>query len=1450
MKLKLARKGLSLTLVMLMAVTSFPYAPPLAQAAPGSGEALYVGRDVYTNATAEQLKQAIGSGHNVANKPEFHALLDGSPGLADFTRPNILDWVHYVSRDGANSGENLTGALGQVKHVKSGVDGDRLDINGADGSAKNGGNYADLGLFGPKYTDGVLLSGGTGVNSTENVNMRRAHPAFTGTNATATFTAPSANGSSRTLEIYLAVNGGQNVTATATMNGASVATVPAFDRRVEDTTASTNKLTGLKYVFTYTGDENEYPLVVKFTLAAGDNKDWSGLRPVAACILDGTTNTLDVTGGTAAYEKQFSKPGDTSEFLSGRTIKLTAVDAPFGKVFDAWTGEDASLFDNPNSAMTTFTMPNHPVTLTATYKDMATRSVTVTGGTAEEVGGSNTGESIRAYVGSTITLKAGTPPEGQVFKNWKIVNNISGVTFADPNASTTTFVMPDAEVEIGVDYRVKSTTEPGIKNNEDSQTGTKKYNDFLFSKHSAGEPRNPVAGTTSFSDISNNTAVPGVPQIDDNLSAPNVLDWMRFTNNGSGAKENRKAGAGLLTAKFAGTVSNTRSHGQNEERKNIRLAYFDGTSPAEDSSSYSVVRTGTTTAEFTAPSMENIERTLDVYLTFQATNARTLTISATMPKQGGGNYVYTKTENLVKMDTISKTSGRYAARFSFTYAGDAGENPMTVKFSLNNTSGNMGVHGVRLTEGAPEPQIYMTTPDLDNDKYAITVPKSLFQRRNFPVKVVDSTGNLVSDPAVTYSYEGVSSNVKGQTNISGITIGNDGMLYVRPDTGASMTIAVTVSATVDGVPVSVTRNVRIIKNANIKDWPTRGAEDGPLGKNANDWKLYFNDDFSGPELDATAWVPQYLQSWAINKDNSETQYEFVKDETGNGYLALGAKEQRPDFSEGFNGTNDGGDQPIVALTSRDRHHQHLLEDGRGDALDPDLPDFDGLVTTKYGYFETRLRLPSTGDGAHFAWWMIGAQDDSHPTQALSGPEPTGTKHGAGTASDKYDFGPGNWGNYVFYTSDQGVEYDILEITADKNSPNGEYNRWLPVIHKNGSRLSPSNPANGRWWAGSDVSTTPNSATSPYGRYDYTKHTEDGYTGGRDAYQEFHVYGFEWDETGTRMYIDGHLVYVSSRTADYRMQTILSIYLGRNGEGDGYGHDHGYWPKEAMFDYFRIYKKKDPVPTSIVINGLQDAEGNPVKGRYNTSWDYFKQGSTVNLSATVLDQFGVPYDISGNPNLSIKWRFSNDIGGSKQLTGGTVDLVGAAKVTYPANYSATTMTGLNLNANTGLLTVAADAAKNQDIFLTAYLADSSNQSGYYGGKLTVASDNAANETNRNRGKIQETKHIKVSGEAPKPHRIFFDHPVMTIAPGETISVKATVYDQYNNPMPGQTLRYVLTKDVTLRETVDLSLSGITLSGNDLTAASNAELGKQIMVRAQLDDNVFQNLALKVEFTQNQ
>lgn len=418
--------------------------------------------------------------------------------------------------------------------------------------------------------------------------------------------------------------------------------------------------------------------------------------------------------------------------------------------------------------------------------------------------------------------------------NWESLNGKTiidrGQKIVTKKTDKTNFVTPHANAEVDKEYRAVGATEPGIKGNDDPQTGTKKYNDYVFTKWSTGEARHPWAGTTAFSSVPNNTAVPGVPQIEDNLSGSNVLDWIRFTNDGTGEKINRKISANLLTATFEGNVSNSRGHGQNEERKNIRLAYIDGTSPKGDSSSWSVVRTGTTTAQFIAPSAEGIERTLDVYLTFQATAARTLTISATMLNQGGGQYTYTRTESLSPQNVANKISGRYAAKFSFTYAGDAGGAPLTVSFSWTTPVGTWAFMVYDSPEGVPTPQIYMTVPDLDNNKYAITVPASLFQRRYFPVKVVDATGALVNDPAVTYSYMGVSSNVAGQNDIPGVTMENDGMLYVCPNTAESMTIAVTASATVNGAPVSVARSVRIIKDAKIKDWPSRKAEEGPKAR--------------------------------------------------------------------------------------------------------------------------------------------------------------------------------------------------------------------------------------------------------------------------------------------------------------------------------------------------------------------------------------------------------------------------------------------------------------------------------------------------------------------------------------------------------------------------------------------------------------------------------------------
>jgi len=998
-----------------------------------------------------------------------------------------------------------------------------------------------------------------------------------------------------------------------------------------------------------------------------------------------------------------------------------------------------------------------------------------------------------------------------------------------------------------------------------SVTNTQKFNDYYLPVLKPGNIRNRTSATTSFSAISNSTHKLGERRIDANFSASNVVDWIRMTHgtpsatlmidgNGryttNGQLTNRKAGVGgdRLRAIFSGAGSfNTRAYYTGkEQQKNIRINYTDGVDPVQDSSSYMVVRDSpagadaTDTLSITAPSENRIKRTLDVYVAFEApgsANHRVLIEASIDNAAGTKEYEISPIEETLQHRHYATDytpgvgyssggySGRFAAKYSFDYTGDADGKPLVVRITqINNaeaSTGRMFFYGASISRQRLEPEIFITTPDMVIDTYAMRVPTSMFNRRTLPVKVYNKGGYMVYDTVrdntanpITYSVVGAPGGAYAGAAVPGVTVEKNekglAMLYVRPGIKATMEVDITATVKVGGQTASTTRRAKLIYNADYKDGPRQNAPIAPLKQNASDWSLYFNDEFERDELDPTAWIPYYFPEWSEDKDYPEAIYEMVK-EGGRSYFVLSSKEDRLGGTEGSGGN-------ISAIQTRVRHHTHLLEhqdSGGARCLDAEnSPDFDGLVT-KYGFFELRMRFPNAGDGSHFAWWMVGAQDDQHPDMALSGPKPTG---GQGRMNPG---GPGGWGNWVYYLSDQGVEYDILEMTTDIRTGNNEYNLWLPPLHKNGSRSFPSNPNPGRWYAGLDV---PKSQ-----RFN-------AYAQGRDFYQEFHTYGFEWDENGTKFYFDGDLVYTSPRTADFRMLTFLSVYAGRSGpSGDGsYGYDHAYWPKEAFIDYFRVYKRNQASkPTSIVING-----------RRNTSWDWFRvpaSGSNkVQLSATVLDQFDRPYQLTGTQ--SIKWRFSDDVGGSNPLTAGAKTLLGGGSVTYPEGWDATNIGGITLDQNTGLVTIPSTATLACDIFLTAYIADSADPTGYYGGKFTVSGD-IGNEVRRDRAKIQETKYVKLSGEAPRAHRIFFDNPVHEIVRGKSVSVSATLYDQYNNPMP-DAVSYSFSKDVIrLNERGGGAPKGLSLSGNTLSASKSAKLGEFVVITARAGGK-HQSLTLKV------
>lgn len=413
--------------------------------------------------------------------------------------------------------------------------------------------------------------------------------------------------------------------------------------------------------------------------------------------------------------------------------------------------------------------------------------------------------------------------------------------------------------------------------------------------------------------------------------------------------------------------------------------------------------------------------------------------------------------------------------------------------------------------------------------------------------------------------------------------------------------------------------VEIKKIETLKDFPAN-----PLEKEG--YQLYHASEFNTDELDPLFWSPYYLRSWTT--DEQAKSHYFFED----GSLNLNAPRNIADAWSAQDNYHR-----VSSISSFERQYLHRFGNASESRA---IPAYEGL-TAKYGYFETRLKMPNTRDGSHFAWWMVGTQDDQNRIPSLAtNPESLFPSNNLG------------WGIEDYYWTNQGAEYDIIEQHLDPNKASQEnYNSWLPVIHKSGTR----DYAN-RWYAGSDVSYK-----------DRLRYPERQV----DPRNEFHIYGLEWTPTGTKFYFDNELVYESDHSAGYRMMTLFSVYAGRSKQQSGdYGFDRGIYPKNAQIDYFRIYKQKGTAtPNSLVLTNQQDAINVPTIGE-----------STVQMHATVLDQFEQELALTGNQK--VKWCFSKDIGGEKGRT--------------------TTLKQVTIDEDTGEIKVQAGASLAQDLFVTAYV----------------------------------------------------------------------------------------------------------------------------------------------------
>lgn len=53
-------------------------------------------------------------------------------------------------------------------------------------------------------------------------------------------------------------------------------------------------------------------------------------------------------------------------------------------------------------------------------------------------------------------------------------------------------------------------------------------------------------------------------------------------------------------------------------------------------------------------------------------------------------------------------------------------------------------------------------------------------------------------------------------------------------------------------------------------WPRRSSGDELMSERVTGRQLVFKDDFDGPDLDATVWLPHYLPVWSSRAETAAT----------------------------------------------------------------------------------------------------------------------------------------------------------------------------------------------------------------------------------------------------------------------------------------------------------------------------------------------------------------------------------------------------------------------------------------------------------------------------------------------------------------------------------------------------------------------------------------------------
>ena len=179
------------------------------------------------------------------------------------------------------------------------------------------------------------------------------------------------------------------------------------------------------------------------------------------------------------YRLTIENGSGTGDYEAETIVTIKANPPKTGEAFDNWSGDHLENIGNAEEPVTTYTMPNEDVTLTANYTGTIPHTLTV-------ITYTNT-ETVELSMGGIHYIEADPAPQGKVFHHWEVEPSRYDDQLYEP-ASSTHFTMPNEDVTLTAVYITKGEKQLIVENGNGS--GWYEYDTYAFV--SSSKPSNAV----------------------------------------------------------------------------------------------------------------------------------------------------------------------------------------------------------------------------------------------------------------------------------------------------------------------------------------------------------------------------------------------------------------------------------------------------------------------------------------------------------------------------------------------------------------------------------------------------------------------------------------------------------------------------------------------------------------------------------------------------------------------------------------------------------------------------------------------------------------------------------------------------------------------------------------------------------------------------------------------